>query len=243
MGFKILFKPVVECRNGDWRGFIVGNAGWWKNYGNWIVTMGKFAQTEKVEMMAVGSEYRTLDQMTAMWKGVITKVRGVYKGQLTYVANHDSYNKVKFFGSLDFISLAGYFPLIGDKGIYAPGLKKTQQLWEGKAAEILSWRNANGLKGKKVVIAEVGFQARGKGMNWRRPFDFEDKSPINFSEQNLMYEAFLSVMYGKGKAWLDGVFLWNWEAVPYPGIRATDNYSPQNRPAQKTMTTYYKGGK
>ena len=133
--------------------------------------------------------------------------------------------------------------MIEDKKTSAPSLQKTKQLWEGKAKEIHNWRSEAGLGSKKVFTGEVEFQARGNGMNWRRPFDFLDKSPINKDEQNTMHEVYLSVMCAQDKSWLDGVFLCLGEDQPNPPVRQTVNYSQQNRPAEKTMSKYYEGTK
>lgn len=86
---KIFFKPVVEV-DGFWRGFITGSPTWFsKVYIPYIIQMARLAQQEKVHLFSLGSEYRTAVDKTSQWINVVNKVRSVYKGKVTYVANHD----------------------------------------------------------------------------------------------------------------------------------------------------------
>ena len=89
-GLRVFFKPVIEIDDGTWRGMIKGTDEWFhKVYSPFIMKMAKIAQSEHVEIMAVGSEYRGTLWNTYAWRQVIKRVRTVYKGRLTYVGNHD----------------------------------------------------------------------------------------------------------------------------------------------------------
>lgn len=93
-GFKVFYKPVIEpeTRKGGhiWRGRIPGTNAWFKKvYIPWIVRMARIAQREKVDIFAMGSEYARAIHRTSQWIKVIQRVRAVYKGKLTYIANHD----------------------------------------------------------------------------------------------------------------------------------------------------------
>lgn len=67
-----------------------------KVYTPFIVKMAKIAQSEKVDLFAVGSEYAGTLKNNKAWNKVILKIRNVYKGKITYVGNHD----VRYFRSM-----------------------------------------------------------------------------------------------------------------------------------------------
>lgn len=93
-GFTVFLKPVVDVVDEDgkyaWRGNIKGSDEWFKAvYIPFMTGMAKLAQKEKVDVLSVGSELRDSEHRVDQWKNVINIVRGVYKGKLTYIANHD----------------------------------------------------------------------------------------------------------------------------------------------------------
>lgn len=93
-GFKVLLKPVVDVKTEDgtyiWRGKIPGSDAWFKSlYIPFMTHMARIAKQNNVDILSVGSELRDTEHKTAKWKNVIATVRREYKGQLTYVANHD----------------------------------------------------------------------------------------------------------------------------------------------------------
>lgn len=93
-GFKVFFKPVIETETAKgryiWRGHIPGKHEWFqKIYIPWITRMARIAQRERVEIFSIGSEYVRAIHRTWQWLRIIRRLRGVYKGQLTYIANHD----------------------------------------------------------------------------------------------------------------------------------------------------------
>lgn len=93
-GLKVLFKPVLEIKNDVWRGFIPNRHKFmYATYGPFISKMARIAEEEKVDLFAVGSEYKQTLPNRIAWRWVIRRVRSIYKGRVTYVANHDVRNR------------------------------------------------------------------------------------------------------------------------------------------------------
>lgn len=93
-GLKTFLKPVVEPETPKgkfiWRGFIPGTKRWFDDvHTPWILRMATLAQQEKVDILSIGSEYVGTLGNNAAWLDTIRLVRQVYKGKLTYIANHD----------------------------------------------------------------------------------------------------------------------------------------------------------
>lgn len=240
MGFKVFFKPVVEIRGNVWRGFLEGSEPWFNRvYNPFIIRMAKIAQEEGVDLFAVGSEYvRTLDK-PQRWRNTIRLVKQHYRGQTTYVANHDSFRKCTFWDAVDFISISGYFKLLPGVRGFSPNLEQTKTLWRKKADMVELWRQNAGLTNKKIIIAEVGFQSKGQGVVYRVPFHWLVKAPVNFNEQVKMYIGFLGAFMPR--QWCKGVILWNWELEPNSGTsgRSLGFYTPQNKPALRVMKDFF----
>lgn len=94
VGLKVFLKPVIVVTSlrGTyiWRGYIRGTDEWFRSvHTPWILRMAKLAQEERVDMFSVGSEYVGTLSNTNAWLRTIKMVRAVYKGKLTYIANHD----------------------------------------------------------------------------------------------------------------------------------------------------------
>lgn len=103
LGLKVFLKPVitVEKPGGGyvWRGYIPGKKAWFdKVHTPFILRMARIAQEEKVEMFSIGSEYVASLSNNAAWLDTIRQVRAVFKGKLTYIANHDVSLTKKTFG-------------------------------------------------------------------------------------------------------------------------------------------------
>lgn len=93
-GLKVFLKPVITVSSLTgvyvWRGRIPGTADWFDSiHTPWIIRMALLAQQERVDILSVGSEYDATLANVNKWIQTINKVRSVFKGKLTYIANHD----------------------------------------------------------------------------------------------------------------------------------------------------------
>lgn len=241
-GFKVFLKPIVQTRNLVWRGFIPPSQHFFRNiYTPYIVRIGRIAQRENVSILSVGSELKATVRQKKEWNLVIRQVRLVFKRHLTYVANHDSYRRVSFWQSLDFISISSYFELLDSlPNGKSPDLAHTKKLWLGVARRMLMWRKNAKLGNKKILIAEVGAMSKGNGVVYLRPWDYAAHAPTDFDEQLKIYEGFFNAFMKP--AWCLGIILWNWEASPNAGksTPTLQGYTPQNKPALKVMIRYFK---
>lgn len=244
-GMMVFFKPVIEISGRLWRGLIPGSDGWFASYRGFIHRMAEIATEENVELFAVGSEYRDASQKAIQWRSVIQTVKTAYSGPLTYVANHDSYESIEFFDDLDLVSLSAYQSLLPDDGdTTSPSEETVRQLWEDEVGKIGTWLTANFPADKKLMVAEIGAQSRGEGLAFRRPWDWEAEGELNLDDQAIYYKGFLSAFLSK--SWCIGVNIWNWEANPDAGMPGTEEetwYTPQNKPAERIVTSYFQENK
>ncbi len=231
-GMKVMLKPMVDCRDGEWRGNIKPSADWFNAYGDFMAFWAQIAQEHKVESFCVGCELVKTVSWSSSWRSVAEAVKAHYAGSLTYAANHGNEKSIDWWDELDYIGIDAYYSLTNKNN---PSLDKLKSAWESRADSIESWVNSD-WPGMKVAFTEVGYQSVD-GTNrtpwWRDP----SSHAMDLQEQADCYEALLSVC-GQRQWWL-GAFWWNWETDPDGGGGDDPYWTPMNKPAEDVLATHY----
>lgn len=171
------------------------------------------------------------ERLDQEWRQVIAEVREVYSGRLTYAANFDQYREVGFWDALDFIGINAYFPL---RELPAPDASDDELAadlevgWENVAAEIDTFRTAEGLEDHQVLFTELGYTRfrdmsvapwAGDGFTllehetgdrmvvWR-------EQPLRPNERALAIAALARVEAKRAKRLLAGALWWKLTTVP-----------------------------
>ncbi len=75
--------------------------------------MAELAQANGVYMIVIGTEMMGTSARTSDWEAVISAIKSVYKGKLTYASNWGFEPfQVQFWASLDFIGVDAYYPMV-----------------------------------------------------------------------------------------------------------------------------------
>ena len=232
LGMKVLLKPMVDCRDGTWRGDINPSVDWFAEYERFISFWADIAEANKVEMLCIGCELKNTVSWLSSWESVIANTRIRYSGPLTYAANHGNEKNVNWWGNLDYIGIDAYYALTGKNN---PTPYELKAAWAGRADAIESWRNAN-WPNMDVIFTEVGYQSTD-GTNRTPWWTDPATSSIDLVEQADCYEALLSQC--KARHWWLGAFWWNWETNPNGGGEHDPYWTPQNKPAQDVLRSHY----
>ena len=230
-GMQVMLKPMVDCRDGSWRGSIQPSEAWFAGYGSFINAWAAIAEAEGCELLSVGCEFRATTGWSAHWQNVVAGVRANYSGPALYSANHDNYANVGWWDVLDYIGVDAYFALTGEND---PTPAELQQAWQAHGETLENWRAAQGYS-QPILFSEVGYRS-ADGAN-KAPWQWGQNEPVDLQEQADCYEALLATMWNEG--WFDGPFWWNWETNPAAGGPDDDGYSPQNKPAEQLLASYY----
>ena len=233
-GMRVLLKPQIDLRNGIWRGEINPSAAWFGEYKTFINDWATFAESNGVEMLSIGTEYKATEAWDSNWREVAAGVRSRYNGPITYSANWDSYASVGWWDALDYVGIDAYFPL-GSQD--EPSVAQIESAWLGWANTIQAWRGNRGLE-QKVLFTEVGYRSIDGNLN--TPWDFNAPGAVDLQEQANAYRGLLNVMVSR--PWFDGAFWWNWETNPTAGGPADGGFTPQNKPAEQVLQQFYSGG-
>ncbi|WP_245590622.1 glycoside hydrolase family 113 [Adhaeribacter aquaticus] len=242
-GIKTLLKPHLwlRDRSGKWLGDIdMQNESqwqeWFKYYRTFILHYAKLAQAEEIEAFCIGTElHKTAVTHEADWRKLIKEIRQVYPGKLTYAANwYLEYEQIKFWDALDFIGIQAYFPLTKK---HNPSLQELKKGWQNHLPAIEKIAKKYN---KPIVFTEAGYKNTTDAAiePWAWPKRGETNLENESAEtQASCYEALFQSVWQK--SWFSGMFIWKW----YPKVRDNNrdhrDFTPQHKPAEKTLATWY----
>ena len=233
-----MLKPQIWV----WRGVFTGElkmqseVSWQeleKSYEDFILTYAALAEESKVEIFCIGTELEEfVVNRPEFWKQLIQKLRAQYQGKLTYAANWDEYGRTPFWASLDYIGIDAYFPLSEERTPTVEQLKEGWQPWKNRIA-VLSKEVS-----RPVLFTEFGY----------RSMDYTAKKPwlVDRNEENVNLEGQVNAKKAIFESfwdedWFAGGFVWKWFIHHDKAGGPQDNrFTPQNKPAQEIIKTFYK---
>jgi hypothetical protein len=236
-GHKIMLKPHVWVKGQGWAGdYELETDDQWKvwgeSYANYILTYAEIADSLKVEMLCIGTEYRKAVTLhPEIWRNLIKDVRQIYGGKVVYAANWDNYQNVTFWDDLDFIGIDAYFPLTEEK---SPEIAHLKDKWDSISVDIQKFSKK---WDKSILFTEFGYQSVDYSTDGHWKYE-QDTLSINLDLQANAYQALFETFWDK--PWFDGGFFWKWHS-DHERIGGLENkeFTPQNKPAQETIRQWY----
>ena len=270
-GQQVIVRPLIDFLDpsidggmtGDFRGYFYPTTptqvnNFFSSYQTILVQQATAAQAAGASVFCIGTE---IDQLTGpqfetQWDTIISAVRAVFSGKLTYSADwNDSQSpwqyggapvgtgnietQVSFWNKLDYVGIDEYAPLSDAAN---PTEAQLVAGWEdaptdanvaaltGGESLIQYYEGLSTAIGKPLFFTELGYEDATDAAS--SPFG----SSTNVADQSLqteLYQAFETAWQADGNTSLVGVNFWDWD--PYPAETATDdgpNFSPQsNAPA------------
>ena len=237
-GLKVFMKPQIYVP-GSWPGDITfkTEAEWvaWENaYRDFIMSYLDIAISNDVDMFCVGTEFKTSEKKRPhFWKQLISDMRCLYAGELTYSSNWDSFKEVPFWEDLDYIGISSYFPMSSDATPEASALSKK---WK---SNISTLRKFSAKKGKKMLFTEYGYLSVDgcAGKTWELEKVVRDL-PINEKAQANSFNALYNALWNES-FWAGG-FIWKWfpHGQGHEGYVDRD-YTPQDKEAEKVISNWF----
>jgi len=256
-GMQVVLKPHVDPLVG-WRGHITptNSSEWFDHFTNdFLLHYAQMAQKHDVEMLVIGTEYDSLVKPPHMdhWTDVITAVRQVYTGPVTYAATEGSLFSEDipdwFWQSLDVVGVTFYHEFSHAR---TPTVAEVVQNWNtsGVVTELLGFNQKHDLP---VLLAEVGYRSidyagvepwRTEGPNAYDDVNPEQSIACNGEGQANLYEALFQVLGHED--WLAGIFMWQY--VPNGGCAGTvrggsgnTDYTVLGKPAALVVHDWFGG--
>ncbi|MBF2709601.1 glycoside hydrolase family 113 [Flavobacterium soyangense] len=234
---KILLKPHYWVNNIGWAGDfdLSGKTmnNWEENYKNHLLYLARIADSLDVEMLSIGTELKTYtSNHPKFFENLIREIRKVYKGKLTYAANWDEYEHIKFWDKLDYIGIDGYFPLSDKK---TPQIEDLEPKWKTISMRLKLFSEKYM---KKIIFTEYGYRSVDFAANKQWEFEKTANSKnINLKAQENAYSAFYNTIWQTD--FVAGGFVWKWYDENAVEKELNSDYSPQNKPVQKIINKWY----
>ena len=234
---KVLIKPQIWIWQGEYTGYLkMETEEKWKeledSYSAFILDYARLAEETNAEMFCIGTELETfIEHRPLFWEQLITQVKAVYKGELTYAANWDAYKRVNFWKKLDYIGVDAYFPISEEA---TPSVQNARLGWQNWKQELLQVSTAND---RPILFTEFGYRSR----------DFSGKEPwtsdrsitsVNLKAQDHLTQAIFEEFWKED--WFAGGFIWKWFIHHKDsGGAANNRFTPQNKPVEETIRKFY----
>ena len=232
-GLSVEWMPIVTLNNG--RARLLLNPGdrttWWAKYNAMIDRYAKLAQSDGVEVFCIGSELHGLQDDSAHWTALASRVRTVdhFTGLTTYMST-TGYQNVTWWSAVDLIGLSPYYS-ISSRNI--PPVDQMVAVWDRNLMPVLKqlWSTYH----RPVIFNEIGYPselqaALQPATAWTSPA----RKPSQEAQANA-YEALL-VSAGKQTSWLRGIVWFFWGPVKATKDRT---YSPHNKMAECVVARYW----
>ena len=156
------------------------------------------------------------------------QVREVYDGPIIYAANWDSYDKIKFWNSFDYIGVDAYFPLSNER---LPSKEALIKSWEGISSELEKISSSHQ---RGIILTEWGYE--DEEYVGKEPWIMTKRDALNNEVlQTWAYESMFETIWDE--SWMKGVFVWRWE--PHRRHKARPNYSPDGKKAQRVLEEWF----
>lgn len=239
-GIHTMVKPQVYVPGG-WTGSLdfpsdAEWAAWEADYRRYILAFAQLSAEEHAELFCIGTEFRAgITRRPTFWKALITEVRSVYSGKLTYSANWDDWEQVPFWSQLDYIGISAYYPLVNET---TPNIESLRTAWQPIVQKLANYAKT---QGRPVLFTEFGYlSVDGSGWrNWELESGIESR-PVNQQAQANCLAGLLSTWLPQ-EFWAGG-FLWKW----FPNMRGHEgyperDYTPQGKLGEAVLRRYYLG--
>jgi hypothetical protein len=248
-GLDVVFKPGISGLDGTISHSLAPSDvdAFFASYKAEIVHLATIAEQGGVATFAIGNEMSSLSgaQNVNYWTDIISSVRQVYHGEVTYSAATDEASKVSFWDQLDTIGVNAYPPLTSST---TPTVDDLVHAWSevpynpyyAAAFDYKSpvdFLHALSLEyGKPLLMTEVGYRSiEGTAIN---PGGGSSKAPADAAAQADAYNAFFQVWSAHGGSWLKGVEFWQWDLN---NTASETGYSVMGKPAQDIVDQYFHG--
>lgn len=241
-GLKVMIKPhLVVGRSasdrigrGIWRGdFDVEEKAEWPRfaagYREFVLPYARLAEQEGVEIFCVGTELKRIAlSRPEFWREVVREVRRVYGGELTYAANWDSFDRIRFWDAVDLIGVDAYFPVSDARNPQPQEIAAGWGKWVQRLAAVQERFD------RPVVFTEWGYELEDHA--GKEPWVMDggvDVSDTAAAAQAAAYEGTFRSVWNE--PWMRGIFVWRWS----PRRGEPGRYSPRGQPAEEVLRRWF----
>jgi hypothetical protein len=163
LGLRVRLSPIINITEairapGEWRGLIRPKmqSAWWSNYRELILAAARFARDNRIESLNIGAELSAMQQDQVQWRELVETVRteAGYTGLIGYQVNYDDQSRASltWADALDYLGIAAYWPLAGDRD---PNLQELRDSWQEIGEQLDRWLENQSVK--RLEFSEIGY--------------------------------------------------------------------------------------
>lgn len=235
-GLKVMLVPHLWVETHDWRAKIdpktdEGWARWTASYGEFAKTWATVAEEHHAEIFSAGVELRswvTSGRATSFLE-LITQIRTIYHGLVTYSANWDDVDDTIILGALDLIGINAFYPLADRDGATTLELLVGGERIRTKVHTLAeTWH-------KPVLFTEIGYTTRPNPAikPWLWPDEMEHVR-IDEAAQALAYHALVKPLLEEPD--FAGFFVWRVYSDPDDVSQEAEwGFSPRGKLAERVV--------
>jgi len=243
LGLRVaLFPFVLDVTGvpGNWSaGMDFGSsAGAWSMYfdayADQLLHYAELAEQNNIDLLIIGGEQTGAHSQEEHWRALISQVRVVYHGPITYEAWCQHFKTVHWWDAVDYIGVNFYcFPLSKSQNPRPEEVKKNYL----KFLEMV--KTGTSRWNKPVIFTEIGYQSVN-GVSQIVPFGYPPVL-LDVEEQGILAQGFFDALkeFGNDDGWLKGLFWYNFTSNPLLGGAGDINFTPHNKPAEEYLRAYY----
>jgi hypothetical protein len=201
---------------------------WADSYREFLLTWARVARDTHAEMLAVGVELRSwlTTSHAPLFAEILSEVRQIYPGLLTYAGNWDDIDHTVILGDLDLIGINAFYPLAHRRNAKLRELVVGARRVRRKVRALAqAWR-------KPVLFTEFGYTTRRDPA--RRPWEWPEHLNsviVDEDAQALAYEALVSALIDEPA--FAGLFVWRLYADPDDVSQEAEwGFSPRGKRAE-----------
>jgi hypothetical protein len=212
------FSADIRMANdADWRLFMA-------NYRHYVLYYARLAADTGADILCIGTELAQASRAAGIagdWRALAEEVRSIYSGPLTYAAHHTEVGEVRFWDSLDYIGVNGYYP-IAELPAALEDLEHLSVRWN-----------------RPVIFTEAGFASSPYALTqpWRPgPYQAPQDS-VRPDLQAKGWETLLTELWRRNFVW--GVYVWKWHPNGAWGGPTNADHTPQRKPALEVIRRFF----
>jgi len=236
---KIMLKPQIWVWRGEYTGHIeMETVETWneleESYTTFILDYAKAAQESQVDMFCIGTELeKFIANRPEYWHNLIVDIRKIYKGKLTYAANWDEFKRTPFWKEMDYIGVDAYFPVSDTQ---TPTVEECIAGWQTHKDLLHSYAITFN---KPILFTEFGY--RSVDYSGKEPWKSDrHEEAANLDAQVNTTQALFESFWNE--PWFAGGFIWKWFHDHSNSGGIQDNqFTPQNKPVEAVINSYYEG--
>jgi len=220
---------IAKPKKAEWRGFILpkNREHWWRSYQKFALLLAKLAKEKEVESFVLGAELNKMQRDAKGWQNLVSLVRNrvKYEGLLGYQVNYDAL-ELMWAKSLDFVGIAAYWPLAGNRD---PKLVELRESWSVIKNKLDTWIHQH--PGVALEFSEIGYVSQPHTSEFPytwKPFRGREQST---SEQLQCYQALYDFLFDY-KA-IKGVHIF--ASTEEDEVSGGRGYTPFGKPAQGVL--------